>query len=171
MSDIKAAEPSIVFSAINPPEEVQSIFKTEKKTVYTVSWSTVLSITFLLPGSNIPIRIRGVKFYVVDQDMDEVILSRGFLKSIGFDFKKHMETVHEDIHDKSVADLNADNVKLAAIYQGMAYQDADDDPIELIDAVSAYIGQDSKETIDSAFQKILTQAEGSGITEFGHKRL
>ncbi len=46
---------------------------------FTSSQSIVISITIVLPGSEMPVRLRGVSFIVVNQHMDEILLGRPFL--------------------------------------------------------------------------------------------
>lgn len=57
--------------------------------------------------------------------MDEVLLGRQFLKSIGFDLKNHLEVVSDEINKNISAKL------YAASYNGMTYQSADDDLLQI----------------------------------------
>lgn len=58
-----------------------------------------------MPGSNLLIRIRGVKCIVVDQQMDEVLLGRPFFKAISIDMISHLEGVKGILHDKHISEL------------------------------------------------------------------
>lgn len=151
-----------------------------------VATSTLkLDIMIILPGSNIPVRIRGVKFLVVDQEMDEVLLGRSLLRSLGFDLKKHLESVARQVDGKSVEELNMDSrktvvpteghrdknearmLKSLSTYQGLVYQGDSDDPIELPDAFAAGIGKDSVSSIDVEFSRIVTAAKKNGMSDAG----
>ncbi len=147
------------------------VFKTDKET-FSASKSVVLNTSLILPGSNIRVRIRGVNFYVVDQEMDECLVNRALLQSMGFNLKEHSERVHHMIDDKHVDDLDPKAIKAAALkYGGLSYDDADEDPIHLPERLSAGIGRDSPESINNAFQAIISNAEESGITTSGAKQL
>ncbi len=168
---ILKATPKVISKQFSPPMELMGAFKTDKET-FSTSKSAVLNITLILPGSNIRVRIRGVKFYVVDQDMDECLLSRSLLQSMGFNLKDHLERVHHMIDGKHVDDLNPSTIKAAALkYGGLSYDDADDDPIQLPEGLSAGIGRDSRESIDNAFQSMIANAVESGISTTGSQRL
>lgn len=139
---------------------------------FTASRTTNLTITLTLPGSNIPLRIRGIKFFIVDQDMDEILLGRTLLKSIGFDLNEHLARVRDIVHNKHVDDISTQEIKAASVsYKGLRYQEADDDPIEIPDIVAAGIGKDSKDSIDKAFDNIVVEAKRNGLVESGIKRL
>ncbi len=165
------ASPGVVADVFSCPVQLVGAFKTEKET-FTASKSVSLNITLILPGSNIRVRIRGVKFHIVDQDMDELLLSRSLLQSMGFNLKEHLERVHHMIDGKHVDELEPDTIKAATLrYGGLSYDDADDDPIHLPEGLSAGIGRDTPDSIDNAFKSIISNAEAAGITTSGSKRL
>ena len=84
--------------------------------------------------------------------MDEILLGRPLLHSIGFNLEHHLVLVRNDIHDMHVDDLDPEQFKLsAAKYQGLSYINAEDDPIELPECLAAGIGQNTKSLIDNAF--------------------
>lgn len=53
---------------------------TSNPITFTASRRVTLSVTIILPNTHLPIRIHGVPFLVVDQEMDEALLGRPFLK-------------------------------------------------------------------------------------------
>lgn len=44
-----------------------------------------MCITINVPDTHIPVRIRGVEFLVVDQNLDEILLGHPFLRDIGLE--------------------------------------------------------------------------------------
>ena len=171
LSKILTANPNVTSETLNHPLELVGAFKTDKEK-FSASKSVILNLTLILPGSDIRVRIRGIKFYVVDQDMDECLLSRSLLQSMGFNLSEHLERVHHVIDGKHVDDLDASTIKAAALkYSGLSYDDADDDPIQLPEGFSAGIGIDSTKSINTAFEAIISNAEESGISCSGSKRL
>lgn len=82
---------------------------------------------------------------------------RTFFKSIGFDFKEHFESVRHNIYDNDASEIDANTLKIAtAIYKGL---NANDDPIQLPEVLSAGIGMYTKESIDQTFDKIIIGAK------------
>lgn len=141
---------------------------------FTASSTVELGVTINLPGSNLPVRIRGVTFLVVDQDMSEVLLGRPFLKAIGFDLNYHLQQVGKFVDGKHIAELETNCLKqklASCTYKGMAYQEKDDDPIRLPETVAAGFGEDSKSSIDKEFERLEQQAEEGAISTEGLKRL
>ena len=133
------------------PIELLGAFKSDQ-TKFTSSAKVRLTFKFSLPGSNIPVRVRGVEFIIVNDEMDEILLGRPFLNKIGFDLSEHLRRIHPFIHDKHVDEIDPDKIKLAtAQYKGLSYEDADDDPIKLPECLAAGIGKDSEEQITEAF--------------------
>ena len=165
-------DPRLPVKKFNKPLQLAGAFNTDEGTTVFSSRSVILTITIYLPGSNIPVRVRGVEFFVVDQAMDEILLGRPFLHSIGFNLEHHLVRVRNDIHDKHVEDLDPEQFKLsAAKYQGLPYINAEDDPIELPECLVAGIGQDTKSSIDSAFAKVIAEAEKNGISVKGSSEI
>jgi len=104
--------------------------------------------------------------------MDETLLSRSLLQSMGFDLNNHLHRVHHLIDNKHVSELDPEKLKAASMrYQGLSYDDADDNPVTLPESISAGIGMDTSESIDTAFQSILTNAKSEGISVSGANRL
>ena len=163
--------------------ELKVAFDTDKSITFTASRSARLDTTIILPGSNIPVRIRGVKFIITDQEMNEILLGRPLLKAIGFDFHRHLLSVRDKVHDKDFSELVNEMGKISVLaytfatppqggrYKGLSYNDFDDDPIALPESISAGIGKDSKESIDKAFRSIVENAKNNGISDNGKNRL
>lgn len=87
--NLLAAVPSIeVRNLANPTSFSTAIRSTAGQVItFTSSQTVVSSVTIVLPGSNIPVRIRDVQFFIVDQEVYEVLLGRPFLREIGFDLR------------------------------------------------------------------------------------
>ena len=60
---------------------------------YSASKKVSLMVTIILPRTQLPVRIRNVPFSVMDQELEETIIDRPFLKCIGFDLERHLERV------------------------------------------------------------------------------
>ena len=170
------AEPSITVTTFEKPKSLSCAFKSDGQEdrilSFTASRSAKLNITIVLPGPGIPVRIRGVEFCVVDQPMDEVLIGRPFLNTIGFNLNDHLNNIHKHIHEKTIEEIDTANLKaVTSEYRGMSYQESYDDPIGLPDGVTAGIGLDSKESIDKEFTRIITEARNNGISEGGSKIL
>ena len=168
---VVSAAANVPVEFFDEPVEVVGAFKISKEK-FTSSKLATLTITLVLPGSNIRVRLRGVKFHVVDQEMDETLLSRSLVQSMGFNLNDHLERVHSLINNKHVDELDPAEIKAASLkYQGLSYDDADGDPITLPESLSAGIGKDSKEAIDNAFNLIVTHEREHKISNSGAQRL
>ena len=169
---ILLASPNVNVKNLDDSVRLLTAFDDETTKSYSATRSVILSIVIHLPGSNIPVRIRGVEFLVVDQQMDETLLGRPFLNRIGFNLEDHLKHVRHAINNKHISDINPREVKIAsAKYQGLTYMAIDDDPIELPDCISAGIGVDTEESISNAFSLILEKAKSNGITQKGLEKL
>lgn len=87
------------------PRELKAAFDTEKSLTFTAPRTETCSVTILVLGSNIPVRIRGVELLVMYHDTSEVSLGWQILKEIGFDLHKHLLSVHKEIRDKDISEL------------------------------------------------------------------
>ena len=153
------------------PVEIVGAFKTNEEK-FTSSKLASLTINLMLPGSNIRVRFCGIKFHIVDKEKDETLLSRSLLQSMGFNLNDHLERFHSFTNNKHVDELDPKEIKAASLkYQGLSYDDADDDPITLPESLSAGIGEVSKESIDNAFNLIIKNAREQGISNGGAQRL
>lgn len=141
----KAAKPNIAVKELDSPIQLVGVFKTNSKEVkFTASASVVLTFTIYLPGPNIPVRVRGIEFYIIDQEMEEILLRRPFLNAIGFNLTDHLFRIHSISHDKHEDKLNQQELKIAMVrYQGLSYMAADDDRIKHPERLAAGIGKDS----------------------------
>ncbi len=102
--------------------------------------------------------------------MDESLLSRSLLQSMGFHLKDHIERVHHMIDGKHVDDEAPSTIKAAALtYGGLSYDDGDDDLIHLPEGLHARMGRDTSNSTDDAFHTIVSKAEKSGIATGGSK--
>lgn len=174
LQEVLESEPNVLVVKLNTPTSLATAIKSTKPNpiTFTASQTAQLSLTISLPGSNLPVRIRGIKFLVVDQKMDEVLLGRPFLRAIGFDLEKHLESVATMIDGKHIEELSPTRLKAVSIpYAGLVYQKTDDDPVELPHTVSAGIGSDSLESINNALAGICNEARTNGLSVEGHLRL
>lgn len=57
---------------------------------FTASKKITMWITIHVMDTNLPVRIRGLKVLVVDQNMDEISLGRPFLRAIWFDLQNNL---------------------------------------------------------------------------------
>lgn len=73
------------------------------------------NLTLLLPGRNLPVLIYNVNLQVTDYDINVVLLGRGLLDSIGFNFQSYLKDNYGEIKN---IDLNKRPAKLAA-YKGV----------------------------------------------------
>eukprot|EP00171_Calliarthron_tuberculosum_P009305 IDg9305t1 len=100
--------------------------------------------------------------------MDEVLLGRPFLKAIEFNLDEHLLNFYDKVHDRHVKELENDNFKAASTkYSGLRYQEPDDDPISLPDAMAAGIDKDSEESITKAFNASVEEAKHNGLSPTG----
>ena len=133
------------------------------------------NITISLPCG--PLRLRKVPFLVVEDKMDEVILGRPLLKSLGFDLDEHLEKVRRQLGSTSLdpneqviqSTSESSDLRIAS-YKGLWYNDLETDPVPPLDTGTAKMGIDKPEEIDKAFDTILTNAKDAGLTENGLRR-
>ena len=93
---------------------------TANQVEYNASKRLTISITIILPGSNLPLRVHRVPFMVVNQKMEESIMGRSFLKKIGFDLHDHLLRTQYKTNGKQFDELNSEDIKFAALsYRGM----------------------------------------------------
>lgn len=104
--------------------------------------------------------------------MDELLLVRSFLKSIGFNLKANLIKSRYNVHDEYCNDNEHTNIKLATLkYQGFSYSNSDDNPIELSYCLAAGTGEDSEESISNAFNKIVNEAKQNGFSKRDHEQV
>lgn len=109
--------------------------------MFTAQRDTKLSLTIILPGSHLPVRIRGVRFLIVDQQMDEVLLGRPLLKELWFDLVQPLEQVWEQVQNKQVENLEIQNSKLfSSTYCAISYRSVDDDPVPFPEGIPTGFG-------------------------------
>lgn len=174
LKEVIQADSTVPVEILEEPLQLEAAVKGTKDNpiLFSASKTATLSLTIMLPGSNIPVRIRGVKFYIVDQEMGEVLIGRPFLKAIGFNLNDHLSEVSSYVNGRDIRDISPPKVKIcAARYNGLVYQGVSDDPIELSEALSAGIGTDKDEDINLAFACIVSEAVKEGITDSGKLRL
>ncbi len=96
-------------------------------------------ITIFLPCG--PLRLRKVKFHIIDQEMDEVLLERLLLRSLGFDLGNHPANVRDIFDGQDMAGLIGSDVnteendgfvdRLSALSpcKGLLYNKLEADPL------------------------------------------
>ena len=90
--------------------------------------------------------------------MYEPLLSRSLLQSMGFNLNDLLERVHVLLNSKHVYELDPIQIKSDSLkYEGLSYENADDDPNNLPESLSAGIVEDSNESIDKSFDSIIEE--------------
>ena len=165
------SEENIRVKDINPPIEIENAISLDDEEKFaTASRQVELTLTIIIPGCELPVRLKNVSFVVVDQGMTESIIGRPLLKTLGFDLNEHLKSVRDRIDGMSVEDIKV--AKQASIsYQGTRYRDCNDDPVEQPSILKHNFGVDSKQSIDKAFQNILHHAKKNGISPKGLSEL
>ena len=156
------------------PVELKVALKDNKcsQSVFTASRKVCLDVTIFLPETNIPVRIRGVRFIIADHEMDELILGRKFLHSIGFNLKDHLGKVHKEIHNQHIDELKLGEMSVSSLsYKGISYENSDDDPVGIDCIESISFGTDTDEEINHCISKIVDEAIQNGISASGARRL
>lgn len=69
----------------------------DEPVTYSTDNKAFLSIKFNTPQG--PLRLRNVGYLFLKQPMQEVLLSRPFLNSLGLDLEKHLIYVRDAFHD------------------------------------------------------------------------
>lgn len=94
---------------------------------------------------------------VVNQEMDEVLLGRPFLKTLRFDLNFHLNHISGSINGQNIKDFGTDYL-LSATYRVVRYAD-DDDPIDPPHYLQAWFGDDSPKEIRIELGKVHKTAE------------
>lgn len=148
------AEPVVFELACSKKGESEDKFSARKK--------AHLSIIIHMPGSNVPVRLRGVEFYVCDSPMKEVLLGRPFLKAIGFDLHTHLETVGSKVHGKDLAAVSVGEDR----YAGLRHGCDDGDPIEYPnDFDSEGILAEDPAEIQKHLDRMVSEAGANGLRD------
>ena len=170
-NQVKKAKSNLKVESFKEPVELLDAFKNDRTKITSLAKDR-LTFTIYLPGFNVPVRVRGVEFIIVNDEMDEILLGRPFLNKIGFDLNDHLRRIHPLIHGKHVDQIDPDKVRrTAAKYKGMSYMSADDDPIKLPECLAAGIGRDSEEAISRAFQNCISEAKTNSLLTKGLTRV
>lgn len=158
------------------PISLSPAVKLDHNTV-TASANGWFNIRVCLPWR--PLRLRNIEFFIIDQEMDEILLGRPLLKCLGFNLDSHLEQVRDRYKDVDISQIiyqtseanHASEIpaKAAALgpYGGLWYNQAEEDPIGLPKSADANIGVDREEDVQDAFRLILKQAEGNGLSKPG----
>ncbi|PXF46057.1 hypothetical protein BWQ96_04157 [Gracilariopsis chorda] len=174
LDELKVQLPSLHVSTVQPPHQLSATISgsEENPIPFTTSQEISVSITIILHHTNLPVRIHGVPFLVVDQGMDGVLLGRPFLQKIGFDVQSHLRRVASDLHDKAYCELNPGTIKMASsTYRGLRYDFVAYDPIPLPESVDASIGLDQRDESDSGFSSIVYNKKHNGLSKVGQTAL
>jgi hypothetical protein len=93
-----------------------------------------------------PLRLRSTEFLVVDDEMDEALLGRPLLKTLGFDLDDHLNANRSALQDTVASTdlfgtLNSTAGKLArSSYTGLMHDSADVDPVDPFPTAGASMG-------------------------------
>ncbi len=83
------------------PIQLSPAIKLPQSVPMSASERVHLTVKIYLPCE--PLRLRRVGFLMVDQEMEKVLLGRPLMKSLGFDWQSHLETVRDEFDDKAVS--------------------------------------------------------------------
>lgn len=104
--------------------------------------------------------------------MDEVLLGRPLLNTLGVNLIDQLKIIEPLINYKNAKDIDSNESKFgSARYRGLSYMSADDDPIECLDTICAGIGKDSQEKIGNDLKNILENSNTAGPLENGYHDL
>ncbi len=124
-----------------------------------------------------------IKFHIIDQEMDEVLLERPLLRSLGFDLDDHLANVRDIFDGQDMATLTGSDVdtdendgfadRLSALspYEGLWYNTLEDDSIKPPLSVGAKIGSYTEREILNAFLEMIKKAKDHGISHRGQDEL
>lgn len=160
---------------LDNPIHLQAAFDLPPNAKFTVSSTAKMDITVSLPCGNLI--LRNVLFWVVDQDMNEIILGRPLLQCIGFDLDKVLTKLQADEGEIDVAQRMADGcneinhvdpdekfkVSSMSAYKGLWYEEKEHDPIEFPDGITSKMGTDKPEEIMAEINKTLKRATSAGM--------
>lgn len=91
---LKEDVPDVESSTFSKPMQTEAVIGGSSAYIsFTDSRDAEITLTIILPGSQLPVRIRGVRFLIIDQTMDEVLLGLPLLKALKFDLRQHLEQV------------------------------------------------------------------------------
>jgi hypothetical protein len=133
-----------------------------------------MNIVISLPCG--PLRLRRVEFLVVDQEMDEVLLGRPLLATLGFDLTSHLEKVFDQVDDMDISsDVGASGSsgKMASMssYTGLRYDRTEDDPVKPL----GFAGNDMAEVdiadVRKACATLVMKTKEAGISTSGLERI
>lgn len=116
--------------------------------------------------------LRNVDFWVVDQEMEEILLGRPLLKCVGMDLDKTLTDLYHNRSEVDVANaiteaVNENGRKLATAFSGIWYDEEEDDGITELEVAAANIGIYSTEEIDDAVKSTLEKAKDEGTSAAG----
>lgn len=124
------------------------------------------SITIILPGSRLPVRVRNAIIWVAEMEINSVLLSRDLLGHLGWNFTKYLSENYDSVKDTEVKC----KVKFSS-YTGLTYGDQHDDPIEpRIDSSEQY-GDDISGEFDAALGERVSEDQSNGFSEKGKPKL
>lgn len=161
----KLKKPLTIEAAISLPDNAK----------FTVSATVRIDVTVSLPCGNLI--LRNIDFWVVDQDMNEIILGRPLLISIGFDLDKYLTKLQKEEGDIDIAERMSKNCngidqsdstspqKIASMssYKGLWYEETEYDPINSPDDIASKMGVDKREDIVAEINKTLDKAATAGM--------
>lgn len=140
--------------------------------VFTSRQTANSTITITLPAPNLPLRIFGVTFYVIDQPTDEIILGRPFLPTIGFDLTDFLQRVMDKINNKDLSEIDADSLEVASTtYRGLAYTEPAMTLLGYQMVFRQILVATLRKLIDEQLKRIVSEAKENGMFEEGVSNL
>jgi hypothetical protein len=132
-----------------------------------------MNIVISLPCGQL--RLRRLKFLVVDQEMDEVLLGRPLLAALGFDLTSHLEKVFDQIDDMDISsDVGASGStgKMASMssYTGLRYDRTEDDPVKPLGFAGNDMAEVDMADVRKACAIMVMKTKEAGISTGGLER-
>lgn len=174
MDSIKAAGEVIKKTSLSPPLELRAAIELPSGVRFIASETVRLDLRISLPCGNLS--LHNVGLWVVDQHMDELLLGRPLFKCIGLDLDKVLTERYKKGQVVDVASafsdaINTENThteaKLAKILSEMRHEDIYYDPVAVLEAEIANMGNDTEEEIEEAISRGINWASKEGMSAPG----
>lgn len=172
---IKASGAKVEFKPFESHVRLRAAIKILKSVSFTACGKVVLDIRISLRCGILI--FRNVEFWVISQDMDELLLGRPLLKFFGINLYKVIREPCEkrdeiDASLRTVMAINSCDLKLAAIgrYQGIRFEEEETDPVDHVDEAAANMGFETEKEVPKALENILESASDARMSAEGIKR-
>ena len=175
LKNMRSTGKKLQVTKLQKPMQLQAAINLPDAAEFTVSSTILMDITLVLPCGNLI--LRNVSFWVVDQDMDEIILGRPLLRCIGFDLDKALTKLQQEVGEIDISERmctacngvdpkdGTESFKVSSMraYKGLWYEAKEYDPIVLPDGIMSSMGVDKPEEILAEVKKTLNRANEAGM--------